>query len=94
MLGSLKKREECFTHLPFEKSCSEYHHSRQSTKSTNGKITISKNRLDERTYTTAQAKIPEGFRNETELIFHHEIVRIVEKHSISDLLIINMDQIP
>ena len=47
-----------------------------------------------RACTTPRPEIPEGTRKEAELIFHHQIVNMVEKYSIPSSLIINIDQTP
>ena len=47
-----------------------------------------------RACTTARPEIPEGARKEAELIFHHEITSLVERHSIPSTLVINIDQTP
>ena len=46
-----------------------------------------------RACTTVRPEIPEGARA-AELIFHHEIVTMVEKYSIPASLVINIDQTP
>ena len=46
-----------------------------------------------RACTTVRPESPEGAR-EAELIFHHEIVTMVEKYSIPASLVINIDQTP
>ena len=43
---------------------------------------------------TAQPEIPEGARKEAKLIFHHEIISLVERYSIPPTLFINIDQNP
>ena len=48
----------------------------------------------QRASTTARPEITEGARQESELVFHHEIVKMVEKYSIPYSLIINIDQTP
>ena len=45
-----------------------------------------------RACTTAQPEIPEGAHKEAELIFHHEIVCMVEKYSIPASHVINIYQ--
>ena len=47
-----------------------------------------------RTATTGKLAIPEGARKEAELIYLHEFVSVVEKHSIPSSLVINLDQTP
>ena len=44
--------------------------------------------------TLSKIKIPDGARRETEFLFHHEIVTIIEKHNIPVSVIINIDQTP
>ena len=44
--------------------------------------------------TTGKVKIPKGARKETELLYLHNIVMIVEKYEIPHSLIINVDQTP
>ena len=44
--------------------------------------------------TTARSEIPEGARKEAELIFHQEIISLVERYSIPLTLDINIDQTP
>ena len=43
---------------------------------------------------TGKVEIPEGARKETELLYLHNIVVIVEKYEIPHSLIMNLDQIP
>ena len=47
-----------------------------------------------RTATTGKLAIPQGARKEAELIYLHEIVSVVEKHSIPSSLVVNLDQTP
>ena len=47
-----------------------------------------------RTATLGKLTIPEGARKEAELIYLHEIVSVVEKHSIPSSLAVNFDQTP
>ena len=44
------------------------------------------------TATTGKLVIPEGARKEAEFIYLHEIVSIVEKHSIPPSMVVNLDQ--
>ena len=44
--------------------------------------------------TTGNVEIPEGARNEAELLYPHNIVTIVEKYEIPQSLIMNLDQSP
>ena len=44
--------------------------------------------------TTGNVEIPEGARNEAELLYLHNIVTIVEKYEIPQSLIMNLDQTP
>ena len=47
-----------------------------------------------RMQTTGKVEIPEGARKETELLYLHNIVTIVEKYEIPHSLIMNLDQTP
>ena len=47
-----------------------------------------------RACTTGRPEIPAGTGKEAELMFHHQIVTLVEKYNILPLLIINIDQTP
>ena len=47
-----------------------------------------------RACTTSRPDIPAGARKEAELIFHHQITTLKEKHQIPSSLIINIDQTP
>ena len=38
--------------------------------------------------------IPAGAKKQAELLFYHTVVEKIEKHSISDALVINFDQTP
>ena len=42
--------------------------------------------------TTGKVEIPEGARKETQLLYPHDIVLIVEKHDIPSHLVMNLDQ--
>ena len=44
--------------------------------------------------TSCKVEIPDGVRKEIEYLFLHEIVSVVEEHSIPHSLIINLDQTP
>ena len=43
---------------------------------------------------SSKVSIPEGARKEIELLFHHEIVSLIEEHDIPCSMIINIDQTP
>ena len=44
--------------------------------------------------TTSKVETPEGTRKEAELLYLHNIVKIVKKNEIPHLLIMNLDQTP
>ena len=44
------------------------------------------------TFATTRPEIPEGVHKEAELIFHHQIVNMVDKYSIPVSLVVNIDQ--
>ena len=43
---------------------------------------------------SSKVKIPDNTRCEIEFLFYHKIVTTIEKHSILDSMIINIDQTP
>ena len=47
-----------------------------------------------RACTTSRPEIPEGALKEADLIFHHETISVVERHSIPPTLVIHIDQTP
>ena len=47
-----------------------------------------------RAKTTSKVQIPKAVQNEAELIFQHEIAKIVEAHQIPNCMILNLDQTP
>ena len=47
-----------------------------------------------RACTTSRPEIPEGALKEADLIFHHETINVVERHSIPPTLVIHIDQTP
>ena len=53
---------------------------------------VSENGLQKRMQTTGNVKIPEGARKETELLYLHNIVTIVEEYETPHSLIMNLDQ--
>ena len=44
--------------------------------------------------TYSKLMIPAGAKKQAELLFYHTVVEKIEKHSISDALVINFDQTP
>ena len=42
--------------------------------------------------TTGKIEIPDGARKETQLLYLHDIVSLVDNHNIPDSLILNLDQ--
>ena len=44
--------------------------------------------------TTGKVEIPEGAKQEAELLYLHNIVTLVEEHNIPPNLILNLDQTP
>ena len=59
-----------------------------------GKSLLQRMNYTRRKATTSKVKLPDGVRTESELLFHHQIVRKVEKYDIPDSLIVNFDQTP
>ena len=47
-----------------------------------------------RACSTGKVEIPEGAREEAELLFHHEIVSYIEKYQIPPTSVMNFDQTP
>ena len=44
--------------------------------------------------TTGKVEIPEGAKQEAELLFLHKIVTLIEEHNITESLVMNLDQTP
>ena len=44
--------------------------------------------------TTGKVEIPKGAKQESELLYLHNIVTLVEEHNIAQNLILNLDQTP
>ena len=47
-----------------------------------------------RMLTTGKVEIPEGAKNEAQLVYLHDIVTIAEEHKVSSCLTLNLDQTP